>query len=85
LAETRSAMQQIDAWIRRRIRCFILRQWKRPRTRAQELHKLGAREPWSIISSKGLWRLSKTKATNSGLNNAFFQEKRLYSLSEAWA
>lgn len=66
LAETRSAMQQIDAWIRRRLRCFILRQWKRPKTRANELRKLGGKESWSIISSKGLWRLSKSRAVHSG-------------------
>ena len=84
LAETRSTMQQIDAWIRRRLRCFILRQWKRPKTRANELRKLGAKESWSIISSKGLWRLSKSKAVHSGLNNTFFKERGLYSLSEAW-
>ena len=85
LAETRSTMQQIDAWIRRRLRCFILRQWKRPKTRANELRKLGGKESWSIISSKGLWRLSKSRAVHSGLNNQFFKEKGLYALSEAWS
>ena len=84
LAETRSTMQQIDAWIRRRLRCFILKQWKRPKTRANELRKLGGKESWSIISSKGLWRLSKSRATHSGLNNKFFKERGLYTLSEAW-
>jgi RNA-directed DNA polymerase len=83
LAETRSTMQQIDAWIRRRLRCFILKQWKRPKTRANELRKLGGKESWSIISSKGLWRLSKSRATHSGLNNKFFKERGLYTLSEA--
>jgi len=85
LAETRSTMQQIDAWIRRRLRCLILRQWKRPKTRANELRKLGGKESWSIISSKGLWRLSKSRAVHSGLNNQFFKEKGLYALSEAWS
>ncbi len=38
----------------------------------------------TFSSSKGLWRLSQTKATNSGLNNTFFKDKGLYSLSDAW-
>jgi len=32
-----------------------------------------------------LWRLSKTKATNSGLNRAYFETMKLYSFSSAWA
>jgi RNA-directed DNA polymerase len=84
LAETRSKMQEFDAWIRRRLRCFILRQWKRPKTRANELRKLGGKESWGIISSKGLWRLSKSKAVHSGLNKQFFLNHKLLSLSEVW-
>ena len=85
LAETRSTLQRMDGWIRRRLRCFLLRQWKRPKSRAEALRKLGAKEPWTVISSKGLWRLGKTKATNSGLNRAYFEKMKLYSLSSAWA
>jgi hypothetical protein len=59
-------MQRIDAWIRRRLRCFLPKQWKRPKSRAEALRKLGAQEPWTIISSKGLWRLSKTRSVTRG-------------------
>jgi len=85
LSETPQEMRQADAWIRRRLRCFLLRQWKRPKSRAAKLHQLGGRNSWQIISSKGLWRLSRTKATNSGLKNSFFQEKGLVSLGDAYA
>jgi len=85
ISETPQEMRQADAWIRRRLRCFLLRQWKRPKTRAAKLHQLGGRDTWQIISSKGLWRLSRTKATNSGLKNAFFREKGLVSLGDAYA
>lgn len=78
-------MQKIDAWIRRRLRCFILKQWKRPKTRANELRKLGGKKSWGVISSKGLWRLSKSKAVHSGLSNQFFEEQKLYALSTAWS
>jgi len=92
LSETPQEMRQMDAWIRRRLRCFLLRQWKRPKTRVAKLHQLGGRDSsrirgiaWQIISSKGLWRLSHTKATNSGLKNSFFKEKGLVSLGDAYA
>jgi len=85
LSETPQEMRQADAWIRRRLRCFLLRQWKRPKSRAAKLHQLGGRDSWQIISSKGLWRLSRTKATNSGLKNSFFREKGLVSLGDAYA
>jgi len=85
LAETPQEMRQADAWIRRRLRCFLLKQWKRPKTRASKLHQLSAYDFWSIISSKGLWRLSQTKATNSGLKNSFFRDKGLVSLGDAYA
>ena len=85
ISETPQEMCQADAWIRRRLRCFLLRQWKRPKTRAAKLHQLGGRDTWQIISSKGLWRLSCTKATNSGLKNSFFREKGLVSLGDAYA
>ena len=85
LAETRSMMQQVDAWIRELLRCFILKQWKRPKARANALRKLGGKESWGVISSKGLWRLSKSKAVHSGLNNAYFRDRGLYELSTAWS
>ena len=55
LSETLQEMRQADAWIRRRLRCFLLRQWKRPKSRAAKLHQLGGHDSWQIISSKGLW------------------------------
>lgn len=86
LAELPGEMEEADAWIRRRLRCFVLRQWKRPRTRACELHRLGAHEAWTMAgSSKGVWCLSKTKAAHSGLKNEFFTGLGLASLAEAHA
>lgn len=33
LAETKIIFEELDQWIRHRLRSIILRQWKRPRTR----------------------------------------------------
>jgi len=44
-AHTPSVFQSLDWWIRRRLRCFQWKQWKRSRTRAKQLVKAGA-GPW---------------------------------------
>lgn len=41
MADVRSSFEQLDMWLRRRLRCILWRQWKRPRTRAKELMRRG--------------------------------------------
>lgn len=39
LAEVKGIFEELDGWIRRKLRCLIWSQWKRPKTRAKELIK----------------------------------------------
>jgi RNA-directed DNA polymerase len=39
LAEVKGIFEELDGWIRRKLRCLIWLQWKRPKTRAKELIK----------------------------------------------
>lgn len=81
LAETPSKFKRLDQWIRRRLRCFILKQWKRASRIYTELTRLGARDAGKIAASrKGPWRLSKTAALHAALNAAYFQALGLVSL-----
>jgi RNA-directed DNA polymerase len=41
LTETNGVLEQLDSWMRRRLRCLLWRQWKRPATRARKLRALG--------------------------------------------
>ncbi len=78
---------KFDGWIRRRLRMCYWKQWRRPRRRIRELIKLGVRKLDAIclgLSRKNYWRLSKTLATNSGLNNAHFKKIGLISMRELW-
>lgn len=78
---------KFDGWIRRRLRMAYWKQWKKPRRRIRELIKLGVRKREAIylgISRKSYWRLSKTLATNCGLNNAHFEEIGLISVRTLW-
>lgn len=61
-----------DAWIRRRLRCYIWKQWKRIKKRMQSLVKLGANktQAWKWANSrKGYWRVSKSLILHTTLTN----------------
>lgn len=78
---------KLDGWIRRRLRMCYWKQWRRPRRRIRELLKLGVNKREAIrlgLSRKSYWRLSKTLATNSGLDNAHFETIGLISMRTLW-
>src|SRR5262249_36908803 len=58
LAETPSVFDELDEWLRRRLRQIRWKEWKRPRTRWRNLRTLGTPEQkareWAF-SEKGYW------------------------------
>jgi RNA-directed DNA polymerase len=85
LAETPSRFEELDGWIRRRLRCFLMSQWKPGRGRRRALRRLGVCEAGNISwSRKGPWRLSKTQQTHQGLTAAYFRSLGLFSLLNHW-
>jgi len=82
-ATMKSRMEKIDGWLRRRLKCFRLKQCKRCIGIVRFLRKLGVEETlcWRIgLSGKGWWRLSNSPATNIGMNKKWFEEQGYYSL-----
>lgn len=78
-----SVYQDIDSWLRRRLRCYRLRQRKRTHSIAQWLIMLGIEkvQAWRLaVSSKGWWRLSRTPQLHIALNNQWFSEIGLISI-----
>jgi len=78
---------ELDGWIRRRLRMCYWKQWRRPRKRIRALIKLGVKVKEAInmgLSRKSYWRLSKTSAINSGLNNKHFDKIGLISVRTLW-
>jgi len=79
---------RLDAHIRRRLRALVLKHWRRKRTIARRLIKLGIkpRTAWRAVydGSKAWWALSRRPAVNRALRNAYFAERGLYSLHAAW-
>ncbi|WP_245753173.1 group II intron maturase-specific domain-containing protein [Paraburkholderia sartisoli] len=82
--ETPGVLRRLDEWIRRRIRCFFWKQWKRGRTRFQELIARGVSgnlAAQTAGSPHSAWRLSCSPALNIALSNRYFRSLGLPSLS----
>ena len=75
IASMKNTMSEWDGWIRRRLRMYIWKQWRKPRTRVQNLIKLGMPE-WQAYrngnSRKGYWEIS-----GSGILHHTITNKRL--------
>jgi group II intron reverse transcriptase/maturase len=78
----------LDAHIRRRLRAIQLRHWKRRRTIARRLIRLGVprKTVWRRVygARKSLWALSHDPAVDLGLRNAYFAERGLESILGRW-
>jgi RNA-directed DNA polymerase len=88
ISEYYKPIPPLDQWIRRRLRLCYWKMWKRPKQRRKQLRKLGLddRQINMVVSSrKGYWKLSRTLATNMGMDNAWLEEQGLISLKEQWS
>ncbi len=86
--ESERTFGYLDAHIRRRLRAIQLRHWKRKRTIARRLVRLGVtrKTAWRRVyeGRKSTWALSHDPAVDRGLRNAYFAERGLVSLVELW-
>jgi RNA-directed DNA polymerase len=58
LCQVKGLFEGLDQWIRRKLRCILWRQWKRPRTRARKLIERGVerqRAFTSAFNGRGPW------------------------------
>ena len=58
MVEVKVSFEELDAWVRRKMRCIVWRQWKKPRTRFKELRRRGldeARAATSAYNGHGAW------------------------------
>jgi group II intron reverse transcriptase/maturase len=83
LTQSRRPIEELDAWVRRRLRCLVWRQWKRPRTRATKMLALGldAQRAWkSSVNGRGPWWNAGAKHLIAALPPKFFTQLGLVSL-----
>lgn len=82
-ATFRGELVRMDEWIRRRLRCYRLKQCKRGQSVTRLLRKMGlsAASASRIGSSgKGPWRLTHTPQLNTAMSNRWFHTQGLVSL-----
>jgi hypothetical protein len=72
MADMRKLLEEVDSWMRRRIRMVFWKKWKRVKTRFRNLRRLGIPERNAGIlanTRKGYWRISNSPILNTALSN----------------
>ena len=83
LAEVKGVFEELDQWIRRKLRCILWRQWKRVYTRARNLMKRGLPEEraWqSATNGRGPWWNAGASHMNQAFPKKCFDNSGLVSL-----
>lgn len=84
IADKRGIFENLDGWIRRKIRRSLWKQWKKPRSRYKRLMALGLKEDMAkkmAYSSKGPWRMARTYGMHKALSNARIEEMGYVSMA----
>ena len=87
IASIKQRMQEWDQWLRHRIRAYIWKQWKKPRTRLRNLMKLGVPEYYAYQaanSGRGFWFTVNTGAVKRGITNERLTSAGYFELSPAY-
>ena len=84
LTEARSVLEELDQWIRHRLRSYIWQQWPKMRTRYKMLIKFGIGHDLALqtaASGKGSWRVSNSPALKIAFPTKYFDKFKLPRLS----
>jgi RNA-directed DNA polymerase len=83
LAEVKNSLEELDEWIRRKLRGVLWRQWKRGRTRAKNLMRRGLTKEraWkSAMNGRGPWWNAGASHMNEAYKKFDFDKMGLVSL-----
>jgi group II intron reverse transcriptase/maturase len=75
----------LDQWLRSRIRQYIWKMWKKPKTRAKALMKLGMlhNQAWKFAETrKGYWHTAHSKTLTYTITNKRLEHRGLINLSQ---
>ncbi len=86
LATTPSVYQELDEWLRRRLRQLLWKRWKRGTTRYRELTRLGVPNERAALGATGTspWRMSHAPVVHEALSNTFWRNSGLESITERY-
>lgn len=85
LVETRTCFTHLDAWVRRKLRCILWKQWKTPRTRYAKLRAFGLgadRARAAVYNGRGPWWNAGARPMNQSIPIALLQRWGLVSFVE---
>src|ERR1041385_7330260 len=85
LAEVKGIFEELDSWIRRKLRSLIWRKWKRPFTRAKNLRQRGLekeRALKSAMNGRGPWWNAGAAHMHAAFPKSYFDRCGLLSLLE---
>jgi RNA-directed DNA polymerase len=78
---------ELDQWLRRRVRMYYWKQWKRARQRRRQLVRLGI-HPAEVYkatrSHRGYWFMAGTSIVQRALDNRWLTERGVPSLKDQW-
>jgi len=83
-AKCQRILRNLDSWIRRKIRCYRLKQCKKTITVQRFLHSHGVENwhSWTLaLSGKGWWRKSGSPQAHQAMNLEWFEQSGLYNMS----
>jgi RNA-directed DNA polymerase len=83
LTQSKRPLEELDGWMRHKLRCVVWRQWKRPSTRARNLIRLGLGEAraWkSATNGRGPWWNSGASHMNQALPKKLWDRLGLVSI-----
>ncbi len=78
----KGTFEDLDGWLRRKMRCILWRRWKKPRTRAANLMRRGLKEDraWASASNgRGPWWNAGASHMNQAFRKAYFDRCGLLS------
>ena len=81
--ETRGTLEELDQWVRRKLRMLLWRQWKRPKARYRELLRRGLdqeRAKASVGNGRGPWWNAGASHMNQAVTTAWLRQLGLLSL-----
>lgn len=87
LNEVKGVFEQLDEWLRRRLRLLLWRRWKKPKTRIKNLLKRGLEKVRSTISAyngRGPWWNSGASHMNQAFPKQYFDEHGLISFLDSF-
>ncbi|MCA9190847.1 MAG: group II intron reverse transcriptase/maturase [Planctomycetales bacterium] len=82
-SEVKKTFEELDQWIRRKLRAILWRQWKRPWKRARELIRLGldrVRAWTSATNGRGPWWNAGASHMNQAISTRWLNQLGLVSL-----